>query len=126
MSASSMAPIQFGDTFVMGQGGHLWIVISDPTRHSGNFIIANLTTDKRRAGTDCELNKGDHPWITQKCFVNFGDAREVTPEQEAQLILFMNGGYIQKNFPMDLAILEKITIAAKTSRAIAIGLRKYF
>src|SRR5712664_1838063 len=98
--------MQLGDTFILGQGGHLWIVISDPARNAGNFIIANLTTDSRRAGTECELNKGDHHWVTQKCFVNFGDAREVSPKEEAQIVAYMAAGTIKKHFPIDQKVLE--------------------
>lgn len=119
-----MSSMQLGDTFVMT---HLWVVLSDPAKHSGHFIIANLTTDLARAGKDCELNKGDHPWITQKCYVNFGDAREVTPKEEVKIVAFLGAGHIKMHYPMNLAVIQKIVTAAKTSRALATGYRaKYF
>lgn len=118
--------MQYGDTFVMGVGGHLWIVISDPAKHNGSFVIANLTTDEYRAGKDCELNKSDHSWIKCKCFVNFGDAREVTPTEEAKMASLIAAGHITPNLPMNLPILQKIAIAAKTSKALNTGLKKYF
>jgi hypothetical protein len=119
-------PMQFGDTFVMGVGGHLWIVVSDPAKHSGHFVIANLTKDEYRTGKECELNKGDHGWIACKCFVNFGGAREVTPTEVAKITALMGSGHITPHLPMSHAILQKITTAAKTSKALKTGLKKYF
>jgi hypothetical protein len=118
--------MQCGDTFVLGDGGHLWIVISDPVKHAGNFVIANLTTDVNRAGKDCELNKGDHQWIKHKSFVNFSDAREVNLKEEACMIALIAAGHIRQHFPMNPAILQKIITAAKTSKALKTGLKKYF
>ena len=75
--------VQLGDTFLLGQASHLWVVISDPKKHAGEFVLVNITTDAFRAGKDCELNVGDHQWIRHKSYVNFGDARKVTPQEEA-------------------------------------------
>lgn len=110
----------------MGPGGHLWIVISEPTKHNGNFVIANLTTDEYRAGNDCELNENDHGWIKCKCFVNFGDAREVTPVEEAKITAAISSGHITPKLPMKQAILLRIATAAKISKALDTGLKKYF
>jgi hypothetical protein len=117
--------MQLGDTFILGQGGHLWIVISDPAKHAGKFVIVNLTTDVFRAGKDCELNPGDHQWITAKCYVNFGDAREVSPKEEAKIVTHMGTGAITKHYPMKLAILQKIISAGRQSKALARGLLLY-
>jgi hypothetical protein len=118
--------MKIGDTFVIGEGGHLWIVISDPAKHSSRFVIANLTTDANRAGTDCELNRGDHQWIREVCYINFGDAREVTPIEEARISECIEDGRICKHFPMKSAVLQRIICAAKKSKALPTGLRKYF
>jgi hypothetical protein len=115
--------MQFGDTFVLT---HLWIVISDPAKHSGNFLIANLTTNVARAGTDCELNQGDHTWITHKCFVSFADAREVFPKEELKIITLMAAGNIKKHFPMEPKILQRIVTSAGKSKALRIEYKKYF
>jgi hypothetical protein len=118
--------MQFGDTFIMGPNGHLWVVISDRTKHSDKFVIANLTTNARRAGNECELNKGDHPWITQKSYVSFADAREVSCEQEATMLGYISTGVITKHYPMDQKVLEMIIASAARSKALPTGLRKYF
>jgi len=114
-----------GDSFVIGQGGHLWVVISDPSLHNGEYIIANLTTDEFRAGKECELNVGDHPWITEKCFVSFGDARKVTRAEDAKIAANMATRAIRKQYPMSGAVLQKIVTAAKQSKAIEPGFLIY-
>lgn len=119
--------MQLGDTFLFNvPDAHLWIVASDPSKHSGNFIIVNLTTDSRRAGTACELNVGDHPWIRGKCWVNFSDAEEVTPAEEAKLLVFMANGTINSNHPMNPSVLAKIAAAGKTAKSLKINYRTYF
>jgi hypothetical protein len=117
--------MQAGDTFLLG-GGHLWIVLSDPSAHAGCFVFANLTSDYLRAGTHCELNSGDHPWVKKKCYVNFGDAYEVTPVEEARMAAFITSGAITRHVPLGPAILQKIVAAAKTSKALPKILKKYF
>jgi translation initiation factor IF-2 len=109
---------QRGDSFVIGQGGHLWIVISDPSQHNGEYIIVNLTTDEFRAGKDCEVSPSEHQWITDKCFVSFGDARKVTSAEDAKITAHMATKAIRKQFPVTGALLQKILIAAKKSKAL--------
>jgi hypothetical protein len=123
LTAKSVATI--GDSFVVGPGGHLWIVVSDPAKHNGEYIIVNLTTDEFRAGKDCELNPGDHQWITDKCFVSFGDARKVSPAEDAQIAAHMATKAIRKQFPVAAAIMQKIIAAGKKSKALPSGFVKY-
>lgn len=126
MPDDPLVPIQAGDTFIMGTGGHLWIVLSDPSKNCGSFVMTNLTSDRRRSGSDCELNVGDHPWISHKCYVSFGDAREVNQEQASDIQRFMKVGSIEKQFPLEPKILQRIVSAAKVSTALTIALKKYF
>lgn len=114
-----------GDSFVIGQGGHLWVVISDPTQHNGEYIIVNVTTNEFRAGKDCELNPGDHPWITDKCFVSFGDAKRVTPAEDAKITAHLATKAIRKQFPVSGPVLQKIVAAAKKSNALPSGFLAY-
>jgi hypothetical protein len=119
--------MQLGDTFLFNvPKAHLWIIISDPTKHCGTYIMANLTTDSKRAGMDCELNVGDHPWIREKCWVNFADAEEVSPIEDAKLEAFVTSGTINRNHPMSTPILQKIATIAKTTKALKVRYRNYF
>jgi hypothetical protein len=120
--------MRLGDSFLMPTPGHsfdhLWIVISDPRAHGGSFVIVNLTTDALRAGTECDLNPGDHRFINQKSYVNFADAMEIDVVKAA-CINALIGKKITPHDPLEVAIVQKIVAAAKTSKALPVKLRKY-
>lgn len=117
--------IQFGDTYYWKDGGHLWVVISDPTIHCGEFVAVNLTTDEFRAGKDCELNVGDHKWITKKTYVCFGAAMKLGPREEANLLKQIAIGTIKTHSPMSPVVLAKIIAKGKTTKALAAYLKAY-
>ena len=114
-----MESIHLGDTFTLTPGGHLWIVLSDPDKNCGKFVIVNLTTDSRRAGIDCILDVGDHPWIREKSYISYGDAQIVTPEEKAKILKSIEAGVTTRDFPVDLDILKDIVDCGKKSRALA-------
>src|SRR5215472_7297517 len=96
---------QIGDTFLFGQGSHLWVVISDPAKNNGDYVMVNLTTDVFRGGKDCQLNVGDHQWIREPTYVNYGDARKVTAKEDAQIQQLVTQGQIKQHYPMKAEIL---------------------
>jgi len=121
--------MNLGDTFLMGNPGgrtkHLWIVISDPKKHHGNFVIVNLTSDPVRGEKACAVKKGEHPWLTTSdSYVVFGDAFEVTAEK-SKLITNGIGGCIIAQPPMKREVIARIVEAAKCSKAFAMKLLKY-
>jgi hypothetical protein len=120
-----LASIQVGDTFLLAPDGHLWVVISDSATHAGCCIIVNLTGDVFRAGKECELAIGDHQWITKKTYVSFGDARKVTPKEEAAISKLIASGAVKRHHPMKSSVLQKIIGAAKTSKAMPEELKSY-
>jgi hypothetical protein len=117
--------IQLGDTFYWKDGGHLWVVVSDPNLHGGEFVIVNLTKDVFLAGKECELNPGDHTWIIAKTYVYYGKARKVGLKEAANLLRQITLGTIKKHIPIDPNILNKIIAAGKTSKAISEDLKMY-
>jgi hypothetical protein len=118
--------MNLGDTFLLGQGSHLYIVISDPAKHDDHFIIVNLTTDDFRAGKECVLNRGDHQWCTKPySYVTFGDARVVNPKEEALMNKHLASGAMRRHFPMKSSILQKIIAAAKASKAMPEEFKAY-
>jgi hypothetical protein len=115
--------MQIGDTFYWGEGGHLWVVISDPgsVDNDGDFVIVNLTKDVFRAGKECELNIGDHRWITAKTYVSFGDAQRIEANHALNLSKAIKAGTIKTHYPMKSSVLQKIINAAKLSKALPTG-----
>jgi hypothetical protein len=121
--------MKLGDAFLMSvppnfDREHLFFVISDPAKHGGSFIIVNITGDEFRAGRECVLVAGDHPWIRKQSFVTFTDAMEITPDR-AQNIDALMGTTIKAQPPLKPETLTKVVEAAKTSKAIPVGLKKY-
>jgi hypothetical protein len=113
--------MQIGDTFLWNEGGHLWVVISDPSTHAGEFIAVNLTKDEFRAGKECELAPGDHQWIREKTFVSFGDAMRYAPKNALNLEKQIALGTMKRHYPMKHSVLQKIIAAAKVSKAIPVS-----
>jgi hypothetical protein len=120
--------MKIGDAFLMSVPPryirHLYFVISDPSKHNGNFIVVNITGDRFRTGEECILNVGDHPWIKKKSFVAYADALELTPKQE-QTIKKAIGKRVELQPCLSEQVLSKIVDAAKKSTAIAENLKKY-
>lgn len=117
-----------GDVFLMGTVGgqtkHWWIIISDPKKHGGTFVIVNITTDAKRTDKSCVLKAAEHPWITAESYACYGDAIVVTPEK-AKLIQTGFGEFIIKQPPCKADVLHRIIQAAKSSKALPIICKKY-
>jgi len=123
--------MKLGDSFLMAvppnyEADHLFFVVSDPRANGGTYIIVNITGDQFRAGKECILKVGDHPWIKKQSFVAFSDALEITPERDQKIIQALIGTKItlQASLPPDT--LAKIIQAAKQSKAIPVAFKKYF
>jgi hypothetical protein len=104
---------------------HLWIVISDPGKHAGTFIIVNLTTDIARASSDCQLNPRCHRWVVEKCYVNFTDALKITPKLEANIAHLIATKAILLHDEIDPEILKMIIQTARKSKAFPPSYRIY-
>lgn len=117
--------IQLGDTYYWKDGGHLWVVISDPAKHCGEFVAVNLTTDVFRAGKECELNVGDHKWISKKTYVCFGDAMKLGPKEESNLQAQIAIGTMKMHSPMNPSVLAKVIAKGKITKSLADDLKAY-
>jgi hypothetical protein len=121
--------MQLGDAFLMSvppnfNQDHLFFVISDPAKNNGTFIIVNITGNELRAGRECVLAIGDHPWITKESFVAFADALEITPAV-AQMINALIGTRVKLQPSLGAVVLAKIVNAGKQSQAIAVDYKKF-
>ncbi|MDR3773275.1 MAG: hypothetical protein P4L26_08005 [Terracidiphilus sp.] len=121
--------MKLGDAFRMGVPPkftvpHLFFVISDPTQHGGAFVAVNITKDYIRAGRECVLQIGDHPWITAESFVTFRDALEITPAKAVGLHRLIGTEVFIEN-PLDPAVLRRIIVAAKASKSLRPVCKKY-
>jgi hypothetical protein len=120
--------MKLGDAFLMPHPhqafDHLWFVISDPEKHGGTYIIANVTTDEFRASGECPLHPCDHNWITEKCFMNFADAMRINPEQNLH-IQSLVGKVITIRRSLEPEVIARIVEAAKMSKSIPVGFKRF-
>lgn len=114
-----------GDTFVWCPPGtvkdHLWIVISDHTKHGRKCVVINLT-DSSHGKHSFTLIPGQHRYIYKDSDVNFGDAFLTTVSQ-LQSEIAINSAVPHDS--MDAAIVKQIIARAKTHPAFPPMLRKF-
>jgi len=115
--------MNLGDTFVWCPTGgidHLWIVISDPSKHDGNCVLVNLTESCHGAHS-FTLRPGQHRYIYKDSDVNFGDAfRSNVKELEGHILI----GSAKPHDPMNLEIVMEIVHRARTHPAFQPILRR--
>lgn len=87
-----------GSTFILN--GHLWVVITPPTKISKQVIIVFLTTCKSYSDTTVILNQEDHKFIKHTTAVSFAEARILTQEDIMQR-LKMRAIEPRENFDAD-------------------------
>jgi hypothetical protein len=121
--------MKLGDTFTMAvpprfRISHLFLVISDPLRHDAGFVTVNITTDFIRAGEECVLCVGDHPWITKKSFLSFRDAILIDAQKE-ESIQGLVGTLVTVHEPLTEIVLKKIVDSAKNSRSMPQTLKSF-
>ena len=120
--------MKLGDAFTMATPPsnvrHLFFIISDPTLHGGTFLVVNITKNYIRASRECVLQKGDHKWIRYASYVSFRDAIEVTPPMAIGLNAKV-GREIGMEDPLAPHVLQRIVAAARVSRSLQGGFKKY-
>lgn len=109
--------MQAGDCFIFrsgNDGGHLWVVISDPYKDKDRVLIANLSTIRGRQLEDlsCVIEPGEHTRVTVKSHVAFSHARVYT---DHQLNVMEQGSTIQMKQAFSPELVSRIRDgAAKT------------
>lgn len=70
------------------------------------------------------MSPEDHEWIKGECFNSFGDALEIGPETGRNITALI-GKTIRPQKPLAEAVLLRIVEAAKQSKAIPAGFKRY-
>lgn len=120
--------MQQGDTFLMGnphgKKKHLWMILSDPLKRGGAFVIVNLTSPDRTP-SDCVLKYGEHPWLKHDSDVNFGDSLEITAEAAQLIADGIHSRIIIPQVPLSISVVQRIVAAAQLSPAFPRRLKIY-
>ena len=56
---------------------HLWIIVAEIDAANGKAICVNVTTEQYYSDKTCQLNKGDHSFVTHPSVIYYKDAREL-------------------------------------------------
>ncbi|HEV7925063.1 MAG TPA: hypothetical protein VGR14_06900 [Verrucomicrobiae bacterium] len=113
-----------GETFLGGSEvhgeDHLWLIVNDPSAHSGFALIVNVSTLRLNAETTCVVQAGDHPFIKHDSYVRYGSARKVRVTDLAEAV---KKGLLKPNQAASKAFLAKVRAGAKASPFLATELR---
>ena len=113
-----------GDTFLVpnpsNKKDHFYIVIG--LTENGDPIAVNLTTTEI-GRSSCFLDKGDHPWITERSAVNFWDAKR--PMNPVALQDGVRRGIVKPQVPLGRNVVNRIIEAAQQSRLFPQVLKRY-
>ena len=112
--------MEAGDTFRYGQGGHLWVVVSEPATDPAHVVIVNMTTD-RGIDRSCILNAGDHPFVDHPTCMRYDMARIVT---NAALERHVSSYAIRLHERVSADVLERIRQGAAATDQIAFGCKQ--
>ena len=56
---------------------HLWIIVAEIDAASGKAVCVNVTTEQYDSDKSCQLNKGDHSFVSHPSVIYYKDAREL-------------------------------------------------
>lgn len=72
--------------FLQPQGGHLWVVVTEPTGDPPQVLLVNFTTYRRPSDPTLILQPGSHSFIDRPTAVSYGDAKLAGVEVLEQLV----------------------------------------
>jgi len=107
-----------GDTLIIDEPGtsldsHLWIVISDPEDYPEEIVLVNFTKYRPDKDQACILERGDHPFISQRTSVEYRGAKTASAKE---LQTLLDGGQISSHKPTSPELLERIRDGVPNSR----------
>jgi len=103
-----------GDTFLNSNPAspqHLWIVASNRTENN-RYVIFNFTTKRPDSDLSCEVQPGEHPFITRESVVAYdrGQLIAITTTR-----LMQDLGFYQAMAPVSIELLRRIQEGALRS-----------
>ena len=118
---------QQGDTFYGGAElhgkNHPWIIINDPSRHSGLALYVNITSIKGGRFDDltCVLLSGEHGSVSRPSYIRFDGAQTALVSQlgEAE-----RRGLIQRGGKASVQLVTKIRHAALAAQRLKEDFKK--
>jgi hypothetical protein len=107
--------VTIGETFRLGAGGHLWMVITMPDGTNGRFVMVNMTTFTVDKDATCVLHVGDHPDVHHDSVIFYADAREWWNTGPNSHDYWFDMGEVFPCQPIDLPLLKRVQDGALAS-----------
>jgi hypothetical protein len=109
--------VKLGDTFRFDDssedGGHLFVVISDPQIQPDKVLVTSVTTlHEGVRDRSCVIEAGEHPQIRRRSCMFYDDTYLTTARRLAQ---FAAWGDVVVHEPFDLDLMERVWEGAVVS-----------
>lgn len=109
--------MKLGDTFRFADpsedGGHLFVVISDPGRQPDKVLVTSITTfHDRIRDKSCIIEADEHPQIRRRSCMFYDDTYLTTAKRLEQ---FEAWGEVIVHEPFDLDLMERVWEGAALS-----------
>jgi hypothetical protein len=104
--------MKLGETYLVLNKGHLWVVITDP-QSDGSVAMVSFTTKRANSDLNCVMNVGDHPFIRHETIVAYELARVLDPGQQKHVLA--NPSLSPPKAPVSSALLQRIHEGALVS-----------
>ncbi len=104
---------------------HLFIIITEPEKETGNVIIVNIETQNSITEKTVILQKGDHPFIIKPTSVRYVDARIISIF-DLDKKLEGSRGEIKIKEDLDTKILEKICEGMNRSKTLSREVKEFY
>jgi hypothetical protein len=108
--------VTIGESFRLGQSGHLWMVITTPEGVDGTFVMVNMTSvGPHTEDMTCVLHVGDHPEVHHDSVIRYGLAREWWNGGDRGHDYWSEFGQITACQPLDNIVLRRVQDGALIS-----------
>jgi hypothetical protein len=107
-----------GETFYLpdkSADGHLWIVISDPSKDPDRVLLVSMTSYDADKEDVCLIDAGEHPRVKHKTCICYKPARATSL---VNLDRLRDSGYLQMQEPVSADLLQRIRRGVALSRRI--------
>lgn len=107
-----------GETFFLGAKSadrHLWVIISDPTIDPHQVLFVSMTSHDVTKEDVCLIEAGEHPFVSHRTCIAYGDAREASLEALGRL---RDAGLLRAAKPVSADLLDRIRQGVSLSRDI--------
>ena len=115
-----------GDTFIragrhVATDPHLWVIISDPAKDKARLAVVNFTSQRIDKDQSCQINPGEHPFVTRNTVICYDGARIVS---ESTILAAVSSGTLRLHSAVNGSLLDRIRSGAATTPHLPLGVKR--